>query len=75
MTYHGVLANLHGPDRDDAVKAMDDDAEFDRWSREYEQKVQDQMAKAQGKRSGGGLRISQEEYLARYAKVHGGEEE
>ena len=36
--YHGVINNLFGRDRQDAIKAMQDDADFDRWIVQYETK-------------------------------------
>jgi hypothetical protein len=57
-----------GTDRDEAIEAMDDDEEFDRWMTHYQRKTQ-------MKHQGGGTRLSNETYLARHAKVHGGDDD
>lgn len=69
-TYYDVRANLWGEDRDEAVKAMEDDDKFDRWMAEYDRK---QKLKSAAAKSGskGGTRISQADYLRNHAKVHG----
>lgn len=36
--YHGVVNNLYGKDRSEALEAMKDDEEFDRWMAAYETK-------------------------------------
>jgi len=52
---------------------MEDDAKFDRWLVEYQAKQARESAALANKQSGGGnkINISKEEYLSRFAKVHG----
>lgn len=42
--YYGVLNNLFGDERAEAVKVMDDDAAFDRWLLELERERESQAA-------------------------------
>lgn len=60
-----------GEDREDAVAALDDDEEFDRWMLHYQRKMQMQ-SKPKGQ---AGMRISNEQYLSKFAKTVGGEED
>lgn len=73
--YHGVLTNLYGEDRDAAVQAMDNDAEFDRWMAAYERKMAAERSAASRPRGAGGAqaprgKVSKEEFLNRMGAVH-----
>lgn len=68
--YHGVMANLMREDRAEAMLVMHDDDAFDRWMRDYQIK-QDQKGVKPGQKA---RAMSNEEYLDKYAKIHGDEE-
>jgi len=68
--YHGILTNLYGEDRDDALAVIDDDVAFDRWLANYNMKQAQASKTKPGSKRGGGSRISADEYEKRYAKVH-----
>jgi hypothetical protein len=61
--YYGVMANLFGEDKDDAVEAMDNDSEFDKWLESYQKKQQRQLRGSNTPSSG--KTISKEAVLAR----------
>jgi len=65
--YANVLNNLSGPDRDEAMEVLDNDAKFDRWMQKFHDRMRREMAPS------GGRGVSQEEYLTKYAKVYGGD--
>lgn len=71
--YHGVMQNVIGEDREAAVAAMDNDEDFDRWMQEYQRSMQEKLRNKPG--SKGGRRLTNEQYLNRFARQHGGEEE
>lgn len=66
--YHDVLANLYGEDRQDAVKAMENDAAFDRWLITFESKRAQMDQQASGKRtaSSGSKAMSKDDYIKRF---------
>lgn len=68
--YANILANLFGEDREEAVVVMDNDAKFDKWLLDYQAKKQREASKAN--KGGNKRNVSQEEYLAKHAKVYGG---
>lgn len=46
IKYYNVINNLYGKDRDEAIRAIDDDDAFDRWEKSYSRK---QAMEAAGK--------------------------
>jgi hypothetical protein len=39
-TYHGVLANILPPERNEAIEVMDQDDRFDHWLESYNKKIE-----------------------------------
>jgi hypothetical protein len=75
--YHGVLANLYGDDREEAVAVMDNDNKFDKWLIAFERKQKTSStppaatpARSRSKSRGKKVPIDKDKYLA--AKTHGG---
>jgi predicted RNA-binding Zn ribbon-like protein len=69
--YSSLSANIMDKDRDEMMDVWDNDDEFDVWLKKL-----DATRKANSKRkpgANGKVAISNEEYLRKYAKVHGGE--
>lgn len=71
------MTNLMGEDRADALSAMHDDQEFDRWQEEYERKrarMEANMGKQQaggGSKKPGRVSVSKEEFLKRMETANG----
>lgn len=61
--YDGVLSNVFGNDRKDAISVIDDDVRFDRWLEAYESK----QSQPQG--SGGTVSAPKEKILKQFENV------
>lgn len=72
-TYNNVLTNISGKDRQQMLKVWEDDEAFDLWLEAFSNKMSNDSGG--GSQGSGHVRISSDEYLSRYAKVYGGEEE
>jgi hypothetical protein len=73
-TYAGVIQNLYGKDRQDALDAMDDDAAFDRWMANYSRKQQQDSQRSGGSKSRSGkTAIDKDTYLNSMARINEGE--
>lgn len=68
--YSNLLTNITGKDRADLMKVFDDDARFDLWLEAFNNK----MSSEGDKTADGKVRIGQQEYVQRFAKVYGEEE-
>lgn len=66
--YNNITTNLIGEDRDEAIAAMANDADFDRWLVRYERKNA-----SKSRKSGGGFTMDAEEAAVRFGTVYGGE--
>jgi hypothetical protein len=70
--YASLLSNLYGEERDEMVAVMDNDDAFDRWLVTFDAKRRKEMG---GGKSKGQHSISNDEYLAKFANVYGGDDE
>jgi predicted RNA-binding Zn ribbon-like protein len=68
--YDNVAQNIMGEDRDEMFDVWDDDERFDRWLKKL-----DKSRSTKAKSKGAKTHISQDEYLDKFAKVYGGEED
>lgn len=74
MTYHSVMTNLIGQDREDAKRVIDDDEAFDAWLDDYERKKAREMAqvgKPGGGKTPGRTSVGKEDFLKRMGTVRG----
>lgn len=73
-----MTSNLTGQDREDALMAMKNDGDFDRWMKEFEIRRKKELAQLEAqsgnKRKGGKVpsNLSKEEFLDKHGRVHGG---
>lgn len=65
--YNNIATNIIGDDRDEMLAVWDDDDKFDVWLKRLDSK--NRASRRSGKEK---VAISNEEYLKKYAKHHGG---
>lgn len=63
MIYNGIMSNLFGKDREEAMAVIDDDEKFDKWREDFDRRKQAEASASPGKP--GRVPIDKETYLAK----------